>query len=159
MKTTKTFKKHIDASKRSILIIATLALSILNLNATNEKTTHTNNDAVKTTKNDSIQIFNWKATTTKAIYSGSALSLEEAKQMIYLTTNKNILKHKEITSYSILKTEVNNTLTRNYFWEIKTPTGFAKGYSSSEAYANKMMQLVASGDAIVSKIIISQPQQ
>lgn len=107
MKITKTFHEHLnrinDLSKKSILIIGTVVLSILNSHATT------------------------------------------------LTSNLNT------TTIGVDIT--NENLVKVYDWKVETNTGYAKGYSSTQAYAHKMMQLVASGDAIVSKKIISQPQQ
>ena len=93
------------------------------------------------------------------MYSGTSLSLENAKQMIALSSSGEMVTGTEITSYFVLKSDVNNNAKRNYFWEVETATGRAKGYASSQEYADRMIQLVASGDAVVSKIIISQPQQ
>tara|TARA_R110000868_G_scaffold11125_4_gene54553 strand:- start:10636 stop:11079 length:444 start_codon:yes stop_codon:yes gene_type:complete len=146
--------------KKSILIIATLALSIVNVNATNEKTPlNTSIEVFDITKNAIAQVFDWEVKTNKGNYSGTALSLESAKRMIRLSSGGELVKDKKITSYLVLKSEANNNTKRNYFWEVETVSGKAKGYSSTEYYANKMIDLVASGDAIVSKIIISQPQQ
>lgn len=146
--------------KKSILIIATVALSILNINATNNKaTTNTSTEAVEITKNNIAQVFEWEVETVKGNYSGTTLTLEKAKKMIKLSSSGEIVKGSEIKSYFILKSETNNNVKRNYFWEVKTASGHAKGYASTENYAHKMILLVASGDAIVSKIIISQPQQ
>ncbi|MBP0904696.1 hypothetical protein ACFSKN_10570 [Mariniflexile gromovii] len=143
--------------KKSILIIATVAFSILNINATNEnKTLNTSTEVVTFTKENIAQVFDWKVETDKGIYSGTSLSLDSAKEMIALSSSGEIVLGTEIQSYLVLKSETSN---RNYFWEVETETGSAKGYASSEDYANKMIALVASGDAIVSKIIISQPQQ
>ncbi|MFI1771108.1 hypothetical protein [Thalassobellus citreus] len=144
--------------KKSILIIATVALSILNVNATNEKTTrNTSTEVVEITKNNIAQVFDWNVETNKGKYSGTSLSLENAKKMIALSSSGEIVFAKKIQSYLVLKSEVN--AKRNYFWEVETASGHAKGYASSKDYANKMIQLVASGDAVISKIIISQPQQ
>jgi len=164
MKTRKKFHEYLntinDVSKKSILIIAIITLSISNLNATNKKVSlSTSIESVETTKNQIVKIFDWEVKIDKGIYYGTALSLKAAKQIIVLSANGEIIKDKKITSYLVLKSEANTNSKRNYFWEVETPTGFAKGYSSSEAYAHKMIQLVASGDAIVSKKIISQPQQ
>lgn len=161
MKITKKFHEHFnrfnDVSKKTILIIATVAFSILNINATNEnKTLNTSTEVVTFTKENIAQVFDWKVETDKGVYSGTSLSLENAKKMIALSSSGEIVLGTEIQSYLVLKSETSN---RNYFWEVETETGFAKGYASSEDYANKMIALVASGDAIVSKIIISQPQQ
>ena len=138
----------------------TVVLSIFNVNATNEKTPYnTSIEVVEITKNHIAQVFDWEVKTNMRTYFGTALSLEAAKQMIVLSASGEIVKDKKITSYLVLKSEATTTSKRNYFWEVETATGTAKGYSSTEAYANKMIELVASGDAIVSKIIISQPQQ
>ena len=95
--------------KKSILIIATVALSILNVNATNEKTAlNTSIEVVNITKNHIAQVFDWEVKTNKGNYSGTALSLESAKQMINLSSSGEIVKDKKITSYLVLKTEVNN---------------------------------------------------
>ena len=143
--------------KKSILVIATVAFSILNINATNEKKTlNTSTEVVTITRDNIAQVFDWKVETDKGMYSGTSLSLEAAKEMIALASSGEIVLGTEIQSYLVLKSETSN---RNYFWEVETATGFAKGYASSEDYANKMVQLVASGDVIVSKIIISKPQK
>ena len=145
--------------RKSILIIATVALSITNLNATNEKKDiNASTEVVTVTKNNIAQIFDWKVETDRGVYSGTSLSLENAKKMIDLSSSGEVVTGTEITSYFVLKSDVNNLAKRNYFWEVETATGHAKGYASSQEYANKMIQLVASGDAIVSKMIISQPQ-
>jgi hypothetical protein len=144
--------------KKSILIIATVALSMLNVNAANENKTLNASTEIATVSKDNIaQIFEWQVETTKGVYSGTSLSLESAKEMMKLSSSGEVVTGTQITSYFVLKSEMNTN--RNYFWEVETETGSAKGYASTEDYANKMIALVASGDAIVSKIIISQPQQ
>jgi len=144
--------------RKSILIIGTVVLSILNMNATTKNTTpNTSIETVEITKNNIAQVFEWKVETTKGIYAGTALSLAQAKKMVALSSANEVVTGTEIKSFFVLKSEVNSK--RNYFWEVETASGTAKGYSSTEDYAHKMIQLVASGDAIVSKIIISQPQQ
>jgi hypothetical protein len=144
--------------KKSILIIATVALSMLNVNAANENKTLNALTEIATVSKDNIaQIFEWQVETTKGVYSGTSLSLESAKEMMKLSSSGEVVTGTQITSYFVLKSEMNTN--RNYFWEVETETGSAKGYASTEDYANKMIALVASGDAIVSKIIISQPQQ
>ena len=144
--------------KKSILIIATVALSMLNVNATNEnKTLNTSTEIAPITKDNIAQVFEWHVETTQGSYSGTSLSLESAKEMMKLSSAGEVVTGTQITSYFVLKSEMN--ANKNYFWEVETATGSAKGYASSEDYANKMIALVASGDAVVSKIIISQPQQ
>ncbi len=146
--------------KKSILIIGTVVLSILNSHAT-VATLNLNaaNVITNITSENLVKVFDWKVETNKGVYSGISLSIEDAKRMILLTSSGEIVSTSKIESYFVLKTEAKSNSKRNYFWEVETATGFAKGYSSTEAYARKMMLLVASGDAIVSKKIISQPQQ
>ena len=144
--------------KKSILIIATVALSMLNVNAANEnKTLNTSTEIATISKDNIAQVFEWHVETTQGSYSGTSLSLERAKEMMKLSSAGEVVTGTQITSYFVLKSEMN--ANRNYFWEVETATGSAKGYASSEDYANKMIALVASGDVVVSKIIISQPQQ
>ena len=144
--------------KKSILIIATVALSMLNVNAANEnKTLNTSTENATISKDNIAQVFEWHVETTQGSYSGTSLSLESAKEMMKLSSSGEVVTGTQITSYFVLKSDMNTN--RNYFWEVETATGSAKGYASSEDYANKMIALVASGDVVVSKIIISQPQQ
>ncbi|XCF06329.1 hypothetical protein ABI125_00355 [Tamlana crocina] len=145
--------------KTSILTIAIVAISFLNVNATNKNEPFNSTETVEITRDAIAQVFEWKVETAKSTYSGTALSLKEAQNMMALSSAGEIVRGKEIKSYLVLKSELNNNAKRNYFWEVETKTGKAKGYASNKAYADKMIELVASGDAIVSKIIISQPQQ
>lgn len=143
-----------------ILTCVLVAFSIFTINAKNtNKTLNTLTEVVNLTNNAIAQVFEWKVITNKGEYAGTALSLNEAKKLMTLSTSGEIVISKSIQSYFILKSEINKTENRNYFWEVKTKTGNAKGYASNKAYAEKMIDLVASGDAVVSKIIISQPQQ
>ena len=146
--------------KKSILVIAAFILSLQNMNASNTKIPTKPSTEVNILTRDNIaQVFEWKVETNKGMYSGTSLSLESARDMMALSSKGEIILGTEITSYFITKHDLNSNSKRNYFWEVETATGSAKGYASSEAYAHKMIDLVASGDAIVSKIIISQPQQ
>ncbi|AUP78969.1 hypothetical protein [Flavivirga eckloniae] len=164
MKNAKQFHKHLininNVCKKSLLVIGTVVLSILNTHATtlvsNFNTTTIHADI---TNESLIKVYDWNVETNKGSYSGTSPSVEDAKRMILLTSSGEIVKASKIESYFVLKTEAKNNSKRNYFWEVKTVSGYAKGYSSSKTYAYKMMQLVASGDAIVSRKIISQPQQ
>ncbi|WP_372757240.1 hypothetical protein [Mariniflexile sp.] len=161
MKTTKKFHKHLisfnTVSKKSILIIAIIAFSILNINASNKfKNLNAFKETTTFSENNIAQVFNWKVETNKSIYSGTSLSFENAEAMIALSSSGEIILGSEIQSSFVLKSETSSN--RNYFWEVETETGSAKGFASSEDYANKMIALVASGDTIIAKIIISQPQ-
>ena len=164
MKNVKRFHEHLniinDVSKKSILIIGTVVLSILNSHATTlTSDLNTTTISVDITKANLLKVYDWKVETNKGLYSGTSPSVEDAKRMIALISSGEIVREAKIESYFVLKTEAKNNSKRNYFWEVETATGHAKGYSSTEAYAHKMIQLVASGDAVVSKKIISQPQQ
>ncbi|GAA3601395.1 hypothetical protein Q4Q39_12765 [Flavivirga amylovorans] len=146
--------------KKSILIIGTVVLSILNSHATSlTSNLNTTTVSVNITNENLVKIYDWKVETNKGVYSGTSHSVENAKRMIALSSSGEIVRASKIESYFVLKVEAKNNSKRNYFWEVETATGSAKGYSSTEAYAHKMMQLVASGDVIVSRKIISQPQQ
>ncbi len=146
--------------KTLILIIGTVVLSTLNTRATNKTSTFSTviiTEAIS--DNDLVKVYDWNVETNSAVYSGTSLSIEHAKEMIRLTSSGELINGSKIESYFVLKTEAKDNSKRNYFWEVETATGFAKGYSSTEGYAHKMIQLVSSGDAIVSKKIISQLQQ
>ncbi|NMH87491.1 hypothetical protein [Flavivirga algicola] len=164
MKISKQFHEYLsnlnNVSKKSFLIIGTVVLSILNVHATTS-TSHLSTTAHSTniTNENLVKVYDWKVETDKGVYSGTSFSIEDAKRMIFLTSSGEIIRASKIESFFVLKIEAKNNSKRNYFWEVETATGFAKGYSSTEAYAYKMMQLVSSGDVIVSKKIISQPQQ
>ena len=145
--------------RHSILTIVIVAISILNANATNKIETPNSVEAIEITRDAIAQDFGWEVESTKSTYSGTALSLKEAQNMMALSSSGEVVRSKEIKSYLVLKSELNSNTKRSYFWEVETKTGKAKGYASNKAYADKMIELVASGDAIVSKIIISQPQQ
>ncbi|MEC3905867.1 hypothetical protein VOI54_02435 [Tamlana sp. 2201CG12-4] len=162
MKISKKFHEHLnsinDVSKKSILIIGTVILLVMNLNAsTDNNPIQADNETTEITKDNIAQVFEWQVKTTKETYSGTSLSLKHAEKMVALSSSGEIVIGKEIKSFFVLRSEMNTK--RNYFWEVETATGFAKGYASTEDYARKMVQLVASGEPVLTKIIISQPQQ
>ncbi len=145
--------------KNSILIIAITALSVFNINAFNNAPYLISNENDVIHKHEIIKIFEWKVETNKNVYTGTSLSLEKAQQMITLTSKGEVIKGSEITSFFALKRDLESNAERNYFWEVETKTGRARGCSSSLEYARQMIKLVASGDAIVSNMIFSQAQQ
>lgn len=144
--------------KKSILIIATVALSMLNVNAT-MKTKHL-------TLQLKLQLFQ-KITSPKFLSGklkpqkgrlSSVLHYHlSAKEMMKLSSSGEVVTGTQITSYFRIKKR--NEHQQKLLREVEIRNWSAKGYASTEDYANKMIALVASGDAIVSKIIISQPQQ
>tara|TARA_R110002049_G_scaffold31258_8_gene106130 strand:- start:864 stop:1307 length:444 start_codon:yes stop_codon:yes gene_type:complete len=142
--------------KKIILIIATVAFTVCNANATTEKRTVTTlNETVKINLNDLVIIYDWSVKTNKGYYSGTSPSANNASKMIRLASSGEVILEKRIESYYMLKTDVMNNNKRIYFWEVKSTNGYAKGFSTSESDAQKTMKLVASGDIITSKIIIS----
>ncbi|WP_418512948.1 hypothetical protein [Corallibacter sp.] len=146
--------------KNSILIIATVVFTFLNVNATNEKMIlNTSNEVIEITKDKIVKVYDWTVKTNKGTYSGTSLNLEHANNMITLVSAGEIILEKKVESFFMLNSEVKNKEKRNYFWEVTSTKGYAKGYSSSEKDAHKMIKLVASGDIITSKIIFSQPRQ
>jgi len=70
--------------------------------------------------------------------------------------NKNPVLDRQITNYYVLKSEMDNKNTRVYFWEVKNEKGHAKGFSSSEFAAKKMINLVSRGDITTFRIIESK---
>ena len=66
--------------KHSILIIATVVLSFLNVNATNLKTTLNTLTPFEITTDEIVEIFDWTVKTTTGDFSGTATSLFDAKR-------------------------------------------------------------------------------
>ncbi len=141
--------------KKSIFTIAILALSFVNVNASEVKTTSNNLETTTSISRDNIiEVYDWSVKTTNGSYSGTSNSLDEAEKMIQLVTVGEIILDKKIESFYQLKNEVSNTNLRLYFWEVETTSGKAKGFSSSESQAMKMIQLVSTGDILNYKIVI-----
>lgn len=146
--------------KNSILIITTVVFTFLNVNATNETNIpNTYKETVAITKDNIVKIYDWSVKTNKGVYSGTSLNLAHANYMITLVSKGEIIIEKKVESFFMLDYEAKNNKKRVYFWEVTSNKGYAKGYSSSEKHADKMIQLVASGDIITKKIIFSQPRQ
>jgi hypothetical protein len=141
--------------KKSIFTIAILALSFVNVNASEVKTTSNNLETTTSISRDNIiEVYDWSVKTTNGSYSGTSNSLDEAEKMIQLVTVGEIILDKKIESFYQLKNEVSNANLRLYFWEVETTSGKAKGFSSSESQAMKMIQLVSTGDILNYKIVI-----
>ncbi|TYB78465.1 hypothetical protein [Bizionia myxarmorum] len=142
--------------KNSILSIAVVALSFLQVQATENKTML---DSTISAENVSaqkiVQVYDWNVTTTKNSYSGTSLDIEHANRMIALVSSGEIILDKKVESYYMMQNEATDNNNRLYFWEVTSSKGYAKGFSSTEYDANHMIKLVASGDIISSKIIIS----
>ncbi|WP_290696467.1 hypothetical protein [Lacinutrix sp.] len=139
--------------KNSILIIATIVFSFLNVNATNLKTTLNTETRVEITKDEIVEIFDWRVKTTTGEFSGTATTLFDAKKRANMVGQGTVVIAQKITNYFVLKSDMQSQDNRVYFWEVKSEKGYAKGFSSSEFSAKKMMSLVAKGDIVSYRII------
>lgn len=83
------------------------------------------------------------------------LSIALMVSSIAFANNTEITKEKEPTKISEIKRNeiVNNANQPIYFWEIKTLTGLASGYTNSEESARKTIKLMSTNDVVSSKII------
>lgn len=137
--------------KKSILIIATMLLSFLQINASNDNTNNNTSD------NDPniVQIFEWHVKTNHSEYSGTSASAQHASNMIALVSTGEIILEKKVESYYMLESDFDLGMKRVYLWEVTSTRDHGQGYSTSENAARRMINLVSSGDIITSKIIIS----
>ena len=143
--------------KKSILIIATVVLGFINANATNLKTNlNTTTVSVDITKDEIVEVFDWLVKTTSGEFSGTASTLFDAKKRANIVGQGAVVVEQKITSYFILKSELISKKNRIYFWEVQSEKGYAKGFSSDEFSAKKMIALVAKGDVISYRIITSR---
>ena len=142
--------------RKSIFTIAILALSFLNVNAT-EVTTTSNNLEITTSisRENIIEVYDWSVKTATGNYAGTANSLEEAQKMIQLVSAGEVILDKKIETVYQLREEVSNSNLRLFFWEAETKNGKAKGFSSSESQAKKMIELVSTGDVLSYKIVVA----
>ncbi|MGS2739092.1 hypothetical protein [Sinomicrobium sp. M5D2P17] len=146
--------------RNSILIIAIAVFTFLNVNAANKKMTlSTSAEVAEIIKDHITKVYDWSVKTDKGVYKGTSPNTEHANTMIAMVCRGEFVIEKEIVSFYVPENEAKNNEKRNYFWEVETATGYAKGYASTEDYAHKMIALVASGEVIMSKIIFSQPRQ
>lgn len=143
--------------RKSILTLAIVALSFSTIKATEvTSTSNTISAATATlTLNDLTEVYDWSVKTAQGNYSGTSNTLEEAQKMIDLVCVGEIILDKKIESFFQVKSENNNKTLRLFFWEVETSTGNAKGFSSSESQAKKMIELVSTGDILNFKIIQS----
>ena len=151
--------------KKSILTLAIVAFSFSNINAKEVTTTSNTIDpsfselakqTTATLTRDQIkEIYDWSVKTNSGNYSGTSNSLEEAQRMIELVTVGEVILDKKIESFFQVKEEVASNKVRLYFWEVTTNSGSAKGFSSSESQAKRMIELVSTGDILSYKIIQS----
>lgn len=141
--------------RHSILIIATVVLGLIHVNATNLNTTLNSETPVEVTNDQLIQVYDWLVITTNGEFSGTATTLFDAKKRSNIVGQNEIILEHKITNYYVLKSDLLKKDSRIYFWEVKSEKGHAKGYATSEASAKQMIHLVAKGDIIFHKIIAS----
>ena len=142
--------------KKSIVTLAIVALTFLNTNAT--VVTPTSNTISTTTslsREQITEVYDWQVITNQSTYSGTSLSLGEAQKMIALVSAGEIILSKKVESFYQIKNEIADNKLRIYFWEVTTNSGSAKGFSSSESQAKRMIELVSTGDILSYKIIQS----
>lgn len=140
--------------KKSILTLAMIALSI-SANATEVKTAANKENATEITKDRIVVVYDWSVKTDQGSYSGTAQSLEKAESRIVMVAAGEIIMDKKIESYYQLADDVSDPTLRLFFWEVETVNGTAKGFSSSENHALKMIQLISTNDILTYKIIRS----
>lgn len=142
--------------KNSILIIALVALSLYQVNATENKNILNSATDIETVTTEKIvQVYDWNVTTNKNSYSGTSPNIDHAIKMISLVSSGEVVLEKKIESYYMFQNQTKDNNNRLYFWEVTSTKGYARGFSSTEDDAHKMMKLVASGDIVTSKVIIS----
>lgn len=142
--------------KTTILTLAIVALSFSNINAKEVTSTSNTIETTSTLTRDQItEVYDWNVRTNQGNYSGTAKSLEEAKRMIELSSVGEIVLDRKIESFFQVKETVSSNTVRLYFWEVTTNSGTAKGFSSSESQAKRMIELVSTGDILNYKIIQS----
>jgi hypothetical protein len=142
--------------KTTILTLAIVALSFSNINAKEVTSTSNTIETTSTLTRDQItEVYDWNVRTNQGNYSGTANSLEEAKRMIELSSVGEIVLDRKIESFFQIKETVSSNTVRLYFWEVTTNSGTAKGFSSSESQAKRMIELVSTGDILNYKIIQS----
>lgn len=142
--------------RKALLIIATVTVGFLNANATTTRPTNTANVRAGISNESVVQVFDWSVKTVNGAYSGTSLSLFDAKRMINLSARGENITDMKIESYYILKSQLNKKESRLYYWEVESTNGTAQGFSNSENTAERMIQLVAKGAIISYKIIKSK---
>lgn len=141
--------------KKSIVTLGILALSIFNMNAKEASTTSGTKTEIGTTitRNQIVKVYDWSVNTDQGNYSGTTTSLEDAQKMIELSSIGEVILSKKIESFYQLANDVYNKSQRVFFWEVETSNGKAKGFSTSENQAKKMIELVSTGEVISFKIV------
>ena len=142
--------------KKVITTLAIIAVSFSNSYATEVQFTSNTIETTSTLTREQItEVFDWNVTTNQGNYSGTANSLEEAQKMIAIVSTGEIILSKKVESFYQEKATLASNTLRLFFWEVTTDSGTAKGFSSSESQAKKMIELVSTGAILNYKIIQS----
>jgi hypothetical protein len=141
--------------RRLITTLAIIALTFSNSYATEVQPTSNTIETSILTRDQIAEVYEWNVTTNHRIYSGTSNTLAEAQKMIDLVATGEIILDRKIESYFQVKNENASTTMRLYFWEVTTNSGTAKGFSSSESQAKRMIELVATGSILTYKIVQS----
>lgn len=148
-----TIYNRMGVTKHLILMIAAVVFSFLSMNATTLTTGVNTKTGVEITRDAIVKVYDWSVKTTTGDFSGTASTLFDAKRRANMVGQGVIVIEQKITSYYILKSELQSKASRTYFWEVKSKNGYAKGFSSTEFNAKRIMSLVTKGDIISYKII------
>jgi hypothetical protein len=142
--------------KTTFTTLAIIALAFSNSYAKEVPFTSNKIEITSTLNRDGItEVYDWNVTTTQGNYSGTANSLEEAQKMIALVATGEIILSRKVESYYQVKSEAASNTIRLFFWEVTTNSGTAKGFSTSESQAKRMIELVSTGAILDFKIIQS----
>lgn len=141
--------------KTTFTTLAIIALLFSNSYATEVQLTSNTIETSILTRDQITEVYDWNVTTNQGNYSGTANSFEEAQKMIALVATGEIILSKKVESFYQVKSETTSNTVRLFFWEVTTDSGTAKGFSSSESQARKMIELVSTGAILNFKIIQS----
>lgn len=140
--------------KKSLLIIATVVLTIFNLQATNS--IKSNPIKVNPLNSKVIKIYDWKLKLEDGTFSGTSRTKEEAQKVLQLLSKGEFVIQKQISSYYVFSNESQMNKYRTYYWEVQSENSHAKGFASSKEKASQLIRLVAKGDILHYKIIKSK---
>lgn len=141
--------------RKVITTLAIIALTFSNSYATEVQLTSNTIETSILTRDQIAEVYEWNVTTNHRNYSGTSNTLVEAQKMIDIVSIGEIILDRKIESYFQVKNENASTTMRLYFWEVTTNSGKAKGFSSSESQAKRMIELVATGSILTYKIVQS----
>lgn len=139
--------------KHFILIIAALIVGNFNAQAKSFNNQATTSEFRVLNEDPIVEVFDWHVKTTTGVFSGTAATLFDAKRRSNLVGQGEVVLEQMITSYFVLKSDLQAKAQRLFFWEVSSSHGYAKGFSQDEASARLMIARVAQGDIISYNII------